>query len=68
VLPLTFASSAFVATDTMPAAVRAFADVNPITLCVNAVRALTTRGHAAGPVLGTLAWLADCSSSSSRSQ
>lgn len=34
VLPLTFVSSAFVPTDTMPAAVRAFADVNPVTLCV----------------------------------
>jgi ABC-2 type transport system permease protein/oleandomycin transport system permease protein len=57
VFPLTFVSSAFVPTSTMPAAVRAFADVNPVTLCVNAVRALTIGGHAAGPVLGTLAWL-----------
>lgn len=32
VFPLTFASSAFVPTGTMPDAVRAFADVNPITL------------------------------------
>jgi ABC-type polysaccharide/polyol phosphate export permease len=37
--------------------VRAFADVNPVTLCVNAVRDLTIGGHAAGAVLGTLAWL-----------
>jgi ABC transporter DrrB family efflux protein len=58
VFPLTFVSSAFVPTNTMPAAVRAFADVNPITLCVDAVRALTIGGHAARPVLGTLAWLA----------
>jgi ABC-2 type transport system permease protein/oleandomycin transport system permease protein len=58
VFPLTFVSSAFVPTHTMPAAVRAFADVNPITLCVDAVRALTIGGHAATPVLGTLAWLA----------
>ncbi|HYY20937.1 MAG TPA: ABC transporter permease [Thermoleophilaceae bacterium] len=58
VFPLTFVSSAFVPTDTMPSAVRAFADVNPVTLCVDAVRALTIGGHAAGPVLGTLAWLA----------
>jgi hypothetical protein len=28
-----------------------------VTLCVDAVRALTIGGHAAGPVLGTLAWL-----------
>ncbi len=58
VLPLTFVSSAFVPTQTMPAVVRAFAEVNPVTLCVNAVRALMIGGDAAGPVLGTLAWLA----------
>jgi ABC transporter DrrB family efflux protein len=57
VFPLTFVSSAFVPTNTMPAAVRAFADVNPVTLCVDAVRALTIGGHATRPVLGTLAWL-----------
>jgi ABC transporter DrrB family efflux protein len=58
VFPLTFISSAFVPTATMPSAVRAIADVNPITLCVDAVRALTVGGSATGPVLGTLAWLA----------
>jgi ABC-2 type transport system permease protein/oleandomycin transport system permease protein len=57
VLPLTFVSSAFVPTGSMPAAVKAFADVNPVTLCVNAVRDLTIGGHATGAVLGTLAWL-----------
>ena len=40
VFPLVFASSAFVPTDTMPAGVRAFADVNPVTLVVDAARAL----------------------------
>jgi ABC-2 type transport system permease protein/oleandomycin transport system permease protein len=58
VFPLTFLSSAFVPTHSMPAAIRAFADVNPMTLCVNAVRDLTIGGHASGAVLGTLAWLA----------
>jgi ABC transporter DrrB family efflux protein len=57
VFPLTFVSSAFVPTSTMPAVVQAFAQVNPVTLCVNAVRALTIGGSATGPVLGTLAWL-----------
>lgn len=57
VFPLTFASSAFVPTSTMPEVVRTIADVNPVTLCVDAVRALTIGGHAARPVLGTLAWL-----------
>ena len=57
VFPLTFVSSAFVPTNSMPAGVRAVADVNPVTLCVDAVRDLTIGGHAAHPVLGTLAWL-----------
>ena len=42
VLPLTFVSSAFVPTDAMPGAVQAFADVNPVTVAVDAARALTT--------------------------
>ena len=59
VFPLTFASSAFVPTASMPSVVHAFADVNPVTLAVNAVRALTVgQGSAAGPALGTLAWMA----------
>jgi ABC-2 type transport system permease protein len=59
VFPLVFASSAFVPTSSMPGALRAFADVNPVSLTVNAARALTV-GHAdaLGPALGTLAWLA----------
>lgn len=58
VFPLTFVSSAFVPTQSMPAAIRAFADVNPLTLCVDSVRALMIGGDATRPVLGTLAWLA----------
>jgi ABC-2 type transport system permease protein len=58
VFPLVFASSAFVPASTMPSAVRAFADVNPVTLVVNAARALTIgHGHAVGPALGAIAWL-----------
>ena len=58
VFPLVFASSAFVPTATMPGAVRAFANVNPVTLVVNAARDLTIGGgNALGPALGTLAWL-----------
>jgi hypothetical protein len=42
----------------MPGAVQAFADVNPVTLAVDAARALTVgHGDALSPVLGTLAWL-----------
>src|SRR5581483_7774921 len=59
VFPLVFASSAFVPTAHMPAAVHAFADINPVTLVVNAARALTVgHGNALHPALGTLAWLA----------
>jgi len=58
VFPLVFASSAFVPTASMPGIVHTFADVNPVTLTVNAARALTIgHGHALAPALGTLAWL-----------
>jgi ABC-2 type transport system permease protein/oleandomycin transport system permease protein len=58
VFPLVFASSAFVPTSSMPQALHTFANVNPVSLTVNATRALTV-GHAdaLGPALGTLAWL-----------
>jgi len=59
VFPLVFASSAFVPTETMPSAVQAFAEVNPVTLVVDAARALMIgHGDALAPALGTLAWLA----------
>jgi ABC transporter DrrB family efflux protein len=59
VFPLTFASSAFVPTSSMPGAVRAFADVNPVTLVVEAARTLTIgHGQSLAPALGTLAWFA----------
>jgi ABC transporter DrrB family efflux protein len=58
VFPLTFVSSAFVPTDSMPGALQAFAEVNPVTLAVDAARALTIGvGDVKGPLLGTLAWL-----------
>jgi ABC-2 type transport system permease protein len=58
VFPLVFASSAFVPTVGMPEAVQTFADINPVSLVVDAARSLTI-GHvdALGPTLGTLAWL-----------
>ena len=59
VLPLTFVSSAFVPTDSMPGAIQTFADLNPVTYAVDAARALTVGyGDASSAVLGTLAWLA----------
>ena len=41
IFPLTFASSAFVPTATMPAWLRTFADHQPVTTVINAVRDLT---------------------------
>jgi len=41
VFPLTFASSAFVPTSTMPSWLRAFADHQPVTTVIDALRALT---------------------------
>lgn len=58
VFPLTFASSAFVPTESMPSVLRAFAQVNPVTLAVNAARDLSIgHGSALTPALGMLAWL-----------
>ena len=58
VFPLVFASSAFVPTARMPGVVHTFADVNPVTMVVNAARALTIgHAHALSPTLGTIAWL-----------
>ncbi len=59
VFPLVFASSAFVPTSSMPGIVHTFANINPVTLTVNAARALTIgHGDALAPALGALAWLA----------
>ena len=38
--PLTFISSAFVPVDSMPEPLKAFAEVNPFTIVVDAMRAL----------------------------
>jgi ABC transporter DrrB family efflux protein len=53
IFPLTFASSAFVPTGSMPAAVEAFANANPFSTIVDALRALWVGGPAGNDV-----WLA----------
>jgi ABC-2 type transport system permease protein len=58
VFPLVFASSAFVPTETMPAWLEAFAEHNPVTVTVNALRSLVLGGPALADVLGSLAWSA----------
>jgi ABC-2 type transport system permease protein/oleandomycin transport system permease protein len=58
VFPLVFASSAFVPTAHMPGVVHTFAEINPVTLVVDAARALMIgRGDALAPMLGALAWM-----------
>ncbi len=56
VFPLTFISSAFVPVDSMPAALRWFADVNPFTVVVDAMRALWLGAPAGNSVWGAVAW------------
>lgn len=54
---LVFASSAFVPTDTMPGWLQAFADHQPVTAVVNAVRALVLGGPTAEYVAKAVAWI-----------
>ena len=56
ILPLTFASSAFVPVESMPAWLETFADVNPITTMVDAARALFVGTPAGNDVWGAVAW------------
>ena len=54
---LPFISSAFVPTDTMPDAVRAFAENQPVTTIVNAIRDLLTQQPVGTDIWIALAWL-----------
>ncbi len=56
--PLTFASSAFVPTQSMPGWLQAFANNQPVTITVNAARSLMLGGHYAMPgiIWKSLAW------------
>ena len=56
VFPLTFISSAFVPVDSMPGALAWFADVNPFTVVVNAMRSLWVGAPAGNSVWGAFAW------------
>jgi ABC-2 type transport system permease protein len=53
---LPFISSAFVPTDTMPGPVRAFAEHQPVTSIVNAIRDLFTRQPVGPEIWTALAW------------
>ncbi len=55
--PLTFASSAFVPTQSMPAWLRSFAEHQPVSLIVNSVRGLLLNHPDASTIWQALAWL-----------
>ncbi len=56
VFPLTFASSAFVPTDSMPSWLQKFAEINPITTVVDAIRALWIGAPANSDVYMAVIW------------
>jgi ABC-2 type transport system permease protein/oleandomycin transport system permease protein len=58
ILPLTFASSAFAATETMPGWLQAFVKANPVTSVIDAARGLMLGGPVARPVLQSVLWMA----------
>jgi ABC-2 type transport system permease protein/oleandomycin transport system permease protein len=53
---LVFASNSFVSTKNMPAALRAYADHQPVSATVSAVRALVLGGPTTSKVLVAMAW------------
>lgn len=58
ILPLTFASSAFVEPSTMPAGLQVFAENQPVSQVVDAVRALTSDNPAGHSILAAVLWCA----------
>jgi ABC-2 type transport system permease protein/oleandomycin transport system permease protein len=58
VFPLTFASSAFVPTTTMPDWLRVFAEHQPVTLVTNTVRSFTLNGTGGPDAIPALLWSA----------
>jgi ABC-2 type transport system permease protein/oleandomycin transport system permease protein len=56
IFPLTFASSAFVQTDSMPSWLQVFAERQPITLVINAVRDLVLGGSGGPDAAAAIAW------------
>lgn len=58
VFPLVFASSIFVPVDTMPAWLRAFAEVSPITVTVNSVRGLVLGMPVGSEIWYSILWSA----------
>jgi oleandomycin transport system permease protein len=58
VLPLSFGSSTFVPTNTMPGWLQSFVEVNPLTHLIGAERALLLGAPMGTHLLWTLVWMA----------
>lgn len=56
VFPLTFISSAFVPVDSMPSGLQWFADINPFTFMVDAMRSLWLGAPAGNSIWGAFVW------------
>jgi ABC-2 type transport system permease protein/oleandomycin transport system permease protein len=56
IFPLTFVSSAFVPVESMPAGLETFAELNPVTVVVDALRALWLDAPAGNSIWGAIAW------------
>ena len=48
----------FVPAETMPGWLQAWSDVNPVSLMADTLRGLLNGGEVAGPLLGSLVWMA----------
>lgn len=57
VFPLVFASSIFVPVETMPKVLKSFAEISPITVTVNAIRALSFGQDPQTHLVQALAWI-----------
>ncbi len=57
IFPIVFASSMFVPVETMPGWLQAFAKVNPVTVTVDTVRALSLGGEVVTNLWKSLAWI-----------
>lgn len=57
-MPITFTSNAFVATDTMPSWLRTWVEVNPVSHLADAVRGLLGGGPVASDAVVSLLWAA----------
>jgi ABC transporter DrrB family efflux protein len=56
IFPITFISSAFVPVESMPAGLQWFAEANPFTVVVDAMRALWLDAPAGNSIWGAVAW------------